>query len=207
MAGYNEILVGRYNRFLQKLLGMKGPPPARSLGGDILTVLPLFHGTETLLHQGWERFGCQAFQALGGAGGISKIQIRNPAGSNVIAVIEKIFVLDQTATDQVIVQMATQTAPADLANIVVSLLGFDGRGRLTPTCTVSSDALVSGGLGTAIARIGALVNQTFDLIVYENQEIPFTPGSLLQVKNSTAQHNLALTIFWRERFLEDSERT
>ncbi len=35
MALFNEILVGRYNRFLQRLLSMKGHPPAPQLASEI----------------------------------------------------------------------------------------------------------------------------------------------------------------------------
>src|SRR5882762_4396490 len=35
MARFNEILTGRYNRFLQKLLQMKGGPPSAQLASEI----------------------------------------------------------------------------------------------------------------------------------------------------------------------------
>src|SRR5258708_26699837 len=35
MARFNEILVGRYNRYLQKLLGIKGPPPSAQRSPEV----------------------------------------------------------------------------------------------------------------------------------------------------------------------------
>jgi len=37
MAKFNEILAGRYNRFLQKLFQMKGGPPSAQLSSEITT--------------------------------------------------------------------------------------------------------------------------------------------------------------------------
>jgi hypothetical protein len=46
-----------------------------------------------------------------------------------------------------------------------------------------------------------------NLIQHEDQEIPLLPGSALQIQGSTVNIVEAFAIAWRERFLEDSERT
>ena len=36
-GAFNEINAGRYNRLLQRLLSIKGGPPAATLAGDVLS--------------------------------------------------------------------------------------------------------------------------------------------------------------------------
>src|SRR5260370_7764711 len=57
MARYNEILTGRYNRLLQKLLQMKGGPPAPQLASEISPQLSIPDlGVESRFHLGWNSF-------------------------------------------------------------------------------------------------------------------------------------------------------
>jgi len=42
MAVYNEIGIGRWNRFIQKLTDIKGSPPARQLASEIVFQHPYF---------------------------------------------------------------------------------------------------------------------------------------------------------------------
>src|SRR5713226_9548531 len=89
MAIFNEILVGRYNRALQKLLAIKGSPPLRQLGGEMMPVISIFRGVEDRYLESWDRFGI-VMQSTGGVGQFPAVRIRNPAGSNIMAVLEKI---------------------------------------------------------------------------------------------------------------------
>src|SRR5712691_3304956 len=89
MARFNEILTGRYNRYLQKLLQMKGGPPSAQLASEISTQIGLFHGAETMYLQGWELFFASFSQANLAAAN-SGVRLRNPALSGVIAVITKL---------------------------------------------------------------------------------------------------------------------
>src|SRR6266852_4829039 len=90
VAKYNEILVGRYNRYLQKLLGMKGQAHAPQLSSEISVNLQLFNGVETRYLEGWNRFST-SMNVAAVAALLSGAQLRNPAASNVILVIEKLF--------------------------------------------------------------------------------------------------------------------
>src|SRR5229473_5047766 len=91
MAVYNEILAGRFNRALQKLFGIKGPPAVPQLGGEIVPSVSMFYGVENRYLEAWERFGFQIVQAavVGQAG---SFRLRNPVNSGTIAVLEKITV-------------------------------------------------------------------------------------------------------------------
>src|SRR5260370_3026691 len=108
MARYNEILTGRYNRLLQKLLQMKGGPPAPQLASEISPQLSIPDlGVESRFHLGWNRFGF-AINTAAGVGTASAAQFRNPPNSKVIRVIHKILV-ETSVTKEV--DIATLAAP------------------------------------------------------------------------------------------------
>src|SRR5260370_24325928 len=87
MARLNEILVGRFGRSLQKHFGIKGPVPVATLAPEIIPVINVFSGVETRYTDAWNRFGAvSSLAAL--AGNETLGQLRNPAGSNIIAVVE-----------------------------------------------------------------------------------------------------------------------
>src|SRR5258707_6598107 len=88
MARFNEILVGRYNGFLQKLLSMKGGPPAAQLATEIGVNIGLFHGVENRYLEGWLRFGLNS-SVTGGVAQFAAIRWRNPATSNIVAEFAK----------------------------------------------------------------------------------------------------------------------
>src|SRR5260370_12899082 len=95
MAIFNEILEGRFNRGLQKLFAIKGGPPVRQLGGEIMPVHPLRSGVENLWLEGWNRF--VAFTDLTTrVGQIVGVRMRNPIGSNVRGDLPGLSALDAT---------------------------------------------------------------------------------------------------------------
>src|SRR5258708_33716745 len=89
MAIFNEILVGRYNRALQKLLGIKGSPPVRQVGGEIMPILGMFYGVDNRFLETWYRYAFN-FDQPAIAGLTTAVRFRNPAGSGVIAVLESV---------------------------------------------------------------------------------------------------------------------
>lgn len=208
MARYNEILVGRYNRLIQKVLGMKGEASLFQFSTEMMAVLPMFMGVENRYLESWDRFGA-SFSQPGVAAVTSGIRLRNPIGSNVIAVAEKIFVHNAAAAvDQPLLQVGP--AAADL-NTVTTMPGarMDSRGRPNPSLINSRSAAVSAtNLAANLLQYALNANtQNFDLITFEEQEIPMLPGDALQVISNTVNTQMSVSFFWRERFLEESERT
>src|SRR5260370_39848254 len=92
MAIFNEILEGRFNRGLQKLFAIKGGPPVRQLGSEIMPVLPVFNGVENRFLEAWNVYGLTTTQGAGGAGVPTSVRLRNPVGLNTIEVITAISV-------------------------------------------------------------------------------------------------------------------
>src|SRR5437867_11264948 len=111
MALFNEILVARYNRALQKLLGLKGAPPSPQLSPEIDVTLSAPGGVEERYLWGWESFGfAQTTGAV--AEQNTAFKLRNPPTSNVIAVVFKIMV---TAGVVVAFDVEIENGDVDLA--------------------------------------------------------------------------------------------
>ncbi len=202
MAKFNEILVGRLNRGLQKLLSMKGGPPAPQLSSEIQTTLGLELGVEFRYLEGWNRYGVAANVAAVIAQNTA-FRVRNPTGSNVIGVVEYIGVTNPGGADTYVLTLGTQSA--DLGTIQ-SAIRLDARQGTTAGVLVAS-----AGNNVAIAqqfdRFSLAQNVLFQHIVNRNQQIAILPGDAFQVMDTSTNQALNFGCRWRERFLEDSERT
>jgi hypothetical protein len=207
MARYNEILVGRINRGLHKYFGIKGDAPIPQLAGDVSVAHSLFSGAENRYLEGWHRFANVISPGAGGAGFFSVIRLRNPANSNVIAVIEKLIMTNVLAGaitfDLFVIQPSAD--PGNLGSTVAAF-NIDPRVQQKSTCILSSSTnLVSpGGL---IARINIVTNGQYDYVLEDDQELTLLPGQSYDISLETANNALSASFLWRERFLEESERT
>ncbi len=201
MARFNEILVGRYNRMVQKLLSMKGPATLVTISDEAQAVFSLFYGVENRYLEGWDRFGT-GFLTAAVVAQNSAFLLRNPKASNVLGVIEKLTVTE-TTFDAITLSNNITPDPANLATLAANSR-LDARGRPAATCIPSFGNNAAGGNTFYIAGIPA--NAPYDFILEEEQEITLLPGDNLTVL--TANLNVAIRIgcLWRERFLEDSER-
>lgn len=204
MAVYNEILAGRFNRALQKLFGMKGPPPTPQLASEIIPVHPFASGAEHRYLEGWERFAIVILQPAVAAQ-TSGIRFRNPSGSNVMAVFEKVTITNQaTQTDQPIVDYGTATADnGTLVSLASTQLDF--RSRPTPTLIASRAAPPVSNLA-AIWQTAYTAQISYDMIWDEGQEITLGPGFALGMRSAQVNVSLTVSVIWRERALEESER-
>ncbi len=203
MAKFNEILTGRYNRFIQKLFSMKGPAPAPQLSSDIAMQMAFFNGVENRYLETWDRFSATLSQGAT-IGQVSAIRLRNPATSQAVVVIEKLLVENNTA-----VQWEAQVRHGAQTVDQAAIFGQTGL-RLDPRGRPNASSILSQGIAVAgIEKLRAVmaVNSNFEFVLFEDQEIPVLPGEALDVDTSIANQVLTLSIMWRERALEDSERT
>jgi hypothetical protein len=204
MARFNEILVGRYNRLIQKLLGMKGDASLFQFSTEMMAVLPMYSGAENRYLEQWDRFGMSQSPGAGGAGNRTGIRIRNPGSSNVIAVIEKLFVSGLVA-DNPVINVGPQ--PADFGTIAVNTSSrFDARGRQQPTLIVSNSGNVGATPAVNLAQVFFTASVQVELIFQENQELPILPGDALTIFATALNQGVSATFWWRERLLEESER-
>lgn len=203
MAVAGEIQIGRINRFFTKWLGAKGSSPRMTIGSELTGVIPLWSGAENRFLDSWNRFAVGA-SATGGGVSPAALRIRNPGGSNVIAVIEKAS-LSSSINDVLLLQYFT--VGVDLPTPVVSTNArLDARGAANPVCTISdSTAFVHGGVATLAAS--GLANATYDFLWTDIQEIPLLPGDAITMQVTGVTAVLIGSFMWRERALEDSERS
>jgi hypothetical protein len=207
VAVYNELQSGRFNRLLQKLTGIKGGAPVKQLGSEILPVFGIPLGNETRYLESWDLFGA-AVSVSAVAANQSGIRLRNPSNSNVVAVFTKILIATGATTSGISVQGGV--ASGDVATIVgTPNARLDARTRPSPTLIASTqnNAVSFPLLNNGIALLTGIANTMFDLIIYEYQEIPLLPGDAIQLFDQTANDSLTVSFMWRERFLEDSERS
>jgi hypothetical protein len=211
MAIFNEILTGRYNRALQKLFAIKGSAPVRQLAGEVVPSIVIFNGVENRYLENWDRFGLY-LTITAGAATNSLLRIRNPITSNVIAIIEKMAIANNTAAPQ---QYNIRHGNADASNAAVvntpaATQRWDSRGRAGTALIVSTNAgsvasPPSPGVSKDITVLP--INQAWQFINDENQEMILLPGDALDVFMGNPAVILDVAWTWRERALEESERS
>jgi hypothetical protein len=207
MAKYNEILAGRYNRFLQKYLTMKGDPPASQLAGEIQPQFDVVKVPVDLRFLLGETLWGQGLNIAGSAGNLSALRIRNPVGSNCIIVIEKI-----SATPSVSEPVLVNRGPTAGADLNAPVSGALRDARIGQPSGRGSVALISVGnpaatQGATIVNVNIVTNVTQDIILHQDQELVLAPGDQYTVYGITVNTGLSVTVFWRERTMEDGELT
>jgi hypothetical protein len=212
MARFNEILNGRFNRALQKITSIKGEAPAPVLGSEILPVFPMFFGKENRYLESWQTFG--SFAAISAVAAQSAIfHFRNPAGSNLLSVVEKLTFTSTTTTvitAWMIVEGPNPSTSADDFGSTPNFCRFDSRGQQNPTCKLTfGNAAADTWPGNNRAWWSSFMAQetTVDVILTDGQEFPVLPGDGFRAVNFTANSPVGVSVVWRERFLEESERT
>lgn len=209
MAIYNEILSARFARALQKITGIKGGVPAKQLSGEIMPVFPLFWGAENRYLESWNRFA-MAQSVTASVGNLSGVKFRNPKNSGIVAVFEKISFLNATAAAvEERVWMGPDSVGADLPTpVTTGVMRFDARGSQVSAMSLSVGAVASPfGGAQEVSDFLVPANASADVIVTDIQEFPLLPGdSLFEAAAGTNTAVFTVT-WWRERQLEESERT
>jgi len=215
MARFNEILSGRFNRALQKYFSMKGGPPAAQLASEIA---PNFQfnqmGVDFRYLEGWNRFFASSAGTVGNAGNSPTFRLTNDAGTNVIAVIEKLLV-GTVAADKIDItfqnnQPLVSGHVPNLGTILPSL-AMDQRQQGTSltqqSVLTASTSVVTNTAGVLAHKRQSQAGVDIDVITHEDGQIVMLPQTLLNIFSEAAASTLFVSVIWRERFLEDSERT
>lgn len=207
MALFNEILVGRYNRFLQRFLGIKGAAPAPQLASEISSQFELDSAMnlENRFPGGWRSYALLAAQAAGGAGNRAAIRIVMPPTTGVVAVIEKWNVSSSGLADTPFLQRG----PFGTLGFAGPLTGAirdarQGAGGSSAQVSVSGAAAL---VGAGVAQVSYGANGLADFILDEHQELVLMPNDEYTVYSTTLNQALICSIFWRERALEEGELT
>jgi hypothetical protein len=202
MALYNEILAGRFNRLLQKMLQLKGPAPAPQLSSEITPALDVEDiPVELRVLMNYNLYGV-ALQVPAVAAQNAGAQLRNPLGSGVIAVIEQIFFSASAAS-----VAAVTTAYNNPANMTNSFVGTRRDLRAQGTSQIPSSGNNFADLAFGLYQGTFAAASMTPLILDRHQEIPVLPGQAVRVNNSTQNTQTWISIIWRERAIEESELT
>lgn len=216
MALYNEILVGRFNKALTKLFGIKGPAPAPQLAGEITPAISMFYGVENRILESWDLFGIGDTIAatVGQTNGV-RFRLSPPVSSTIVGVVGAVFekLTVSSLTAQEILLSTSDTNVADFAAVVFAA-HRDQRARVRPTMNVSNDITSAAPLVNVLGRFSLQANVMYDIIQHEDQQIPliqiatsanFAFGTSLQINGTVANSSLNVTAWWRERLFEESE--
>lgn len=214
MARYNEILVGRFARGVQKLFGIKGEVPTASLAGEIGVTHALQSGRENRYLEDWQMYAGR--ESLGGvAAQDSVVRASNPSNSNIVAVIESMFLfVSSPVNGDIFLEFAATGNNGSLGGSPTPA-AFDSRKNPPGTGNNGAALVLSGtnniGQGNHIVFAEVILPNvntlTNEFINYEQQEIVILPGADLQFRSVTLNISFTVMLRWRERFLEESERT
>lgn len=183
---------------------MKGGPPSPQLSGDITPQFQLDDANylENRFVASWFSFAGIVGVAAGGAGNRSAVQIFNPSGSGIVAVIEKLSI-QTTAIDQ---PQVTRQAPGP-SNLTAGVAQGARDSRISKTSTVLLKSSVNAGAINGFGMwAGATLGATsIDVILTENEELVLMPGDFYTVWVNTLNQGENVSFFWRERALEEGE--
>ena len=196
---------GRFNRWVEKFFNIK--QAGASITGvedSIRPVAPLFLGNEDRYIQGWNRFMFTATQAAVAAAN-SSIAIRNPAGSGIIGVLEKVNVL---AGASALCQVFLNPGGGDLTTAIpFTTVRLDPRGLPRSVMSASSGsgpAPPAQGTLPSFRMISPTTSNT-EFIATVNQEITILPGDQVIAICELVNTQVSVAFMWRERVLESSE--
>lgn len=214
---FNEILVGRFNKALNSVFGIKAGAPSPSVSGDVMPTWALDYAVDSRYLEGWSRYA--ASNSIPAAVGNSPIfQLLNPAASGVIAVIElyRWTLQNNAAVQRVKVGHGVLGQIAGLGAVVVNAL--DSRQNSGPVATTAGTLKAFDGsvAGPVFPGQQVIDDMTIDInagtFVYipsndRNQEIPMLPGDSFTIgQGLVVNAPMSYQVWWRERVLEDSEK-
>ena len=201
MALFNEILQGRYNLILSKLLGMKAGAPAPTLATDLVAGFTLEDDApEWYALSGGRLCMGQGALAAGGAGNRSQIQLRNAGSSGMIVRLEAILCASTAAVFGFPVRRFNGTLTGTSA--VVGLR--DTRVQQTPAASVltQNNAAAQGTTQGVIFPSFGIAGLYSGTWIWP---IVLGPATGIMVDPGADNQDLQAVFIWRERAAEPSE--
>lgn len=202
MAYPNEIQIGRLNAVLYKLLDMKEGAPAPQLTGEVVPGLVLESDRIEWKFLGGERIMAGRATPGAAAGEITAAQLLNPAGSEVLIILEACV-------------FSTSSNTGVLFGFTQADIGSDG--SLTASSRDTRVTPLTGNVGVGringVTQVGSAITGPIvgDLYGLANTPMRY-PGQVVLAPNmgfvaETGSANIAVrsTWIWRERRLEMSE--
>lgn len=210
MALFNEILTGRYNALLHKLLVMKDGAPAPTLGTDISPGLTLESDRPEWLWLGGEMMAVGMLRAGAVAAVNSRIRLRLLV-PNLQVVVEKCIVTMEAAGNAVLYIHADTNV--DLLDVTGSIWPRDTRwwkgnhvAQLTGSLTLTGENSTTNTVGADVARVsfpgaGSFVYDVPHILSSDRPDV--TP--LMEWRASAVNLAMVVTYIMRVRAQEPSE--
>lgn len=198
------VWVARINRFIEKLFNVKGGPTVVDIESSISTVVSMVSGVEDFYLQGWNRY-CFSVGITGGAAQNAAVELHNPLGSGVIAVVERLGFNLAAVTTRSNVDVTYTSGPAGIADFAspITVVRLDGRIPASSSLIATSS---TSGVGFATRILSNVVNPSSGVIIQtQHQEIPMLPGSAFIALDTTVAEACIFDCIWRERAMESSE--
>lgn len=192
----NEIQVGRYNGVLHKLLGMPEGAPSPTLATDVFPMLALEVDRPEWKFLGGERL-CGGRMTDGNvAAQYSHVGLRNPAGSGMLVVVQKILIGFAANGAMYVALRAISTADNIYATYTRDSRwpGLLGSAKIIDHTTAVAQ-------GTPYAYIRGLANTTAQL----TDPYVLHPGYDLLVRNAAVNVQVDCSFMWTERGFEPNE--
>ncbi len=215
MARFNEILVGRFNRGVQKLFAIKGGPPTAQVSSEVGVQIAYNQmGPDFRYLEGWDLFAGQISLApsVGNANGI-QFSLDNPNAlparlTNVIAVITRLQIITGAAD---VINVSENFSPtSDLGTLNFGGIKLDSRiVRSAAALHMSSTQGVVPAFGFFMQQFSTQANIPYEIILPDEMGIPMNGIHNVRITSQVPTLNVQwyMNIWFRERFLEDSERT
>lgn len=201
----NEIQEGRFNRFLQKFLAIKGTAPSPTLSTDISLHFSINLLPDVWVLQDWQPF-VFAPNPTASAGNFQRAEVRNPKTSNVIALIYRASINTAGASDAYsLIQFQNATTDQGTVTIANQL---DRRGKPNSAMVVSHNngaAPVAPGGGQANYYVTNSVTNTGKDFLLPGEFLILAPGDAWVLQDTALATGANMSFVWIERGLGDSE--
>lgn len=196
----SELQQNRYDQLIRRVGGIIGPGSKVSEAlTELFPVLDVETMPAELLILGGTTLAVGSLDVTGVAANFSRAQLMNPVGSGKLITLTK-CIFSSEAADQM--RFGTQLAPittfATTSAIRDTRLGID-------SLPVGQMRFATAGFSSPNqGRIRVLANIPYTL-EDENAIVVLAPGSGWEVGSFTADLDILVTFFWRERVAQQSE--
>lgn len=197
-----DVYISRFNRWFERLFNVKGGPTVLDVDSNVHMSFDYPIGNEDRFLQGWNRYGF-AVTVGAVASNFGTVQLRNPASSNIVSVVESLTV-NTPAANQDFPTLTWGATVTDLATVAaLTFTRIDSRGNPQPTAIISSTTTTANL--AIFAQLSIPAGSTGNFVPSINCEYTVLPGQILKVFSGVANQAFNMSILWRERALETSE--
>lgn len=210
---FNRIGQPRWAESIRRLLGLEGWSSIESVAPEIVPVaIAVPDGPENAaLRQ--ERLAMGGLNAAGGVGTQAHVQLVNPAGSSILVILERVWVIQFAANGDVELRVGTGVLGAATQQAVTGWR--DGRWGFASTrlpqaqiWTLASAATAGVTVGTyrvgpGAATGGAAISES----IPQWWQLPMilSPGDSIHFRQVTANAQIQVGYQWRERICTTDE--